>query len=170
MPTLPRSLAYWHMLHFWNEYAKLMPDKHLAFAGDKESFWMAFELASIPYYFDSAYASAIGNVTLEAGTGQTMVCPCHILHLDQSGKPFWYNGSLFRNKRASKTDRQWMYPQIWAADTGSWEGVFSSMACMRGTEGHGAPKALSEGGYVAIYKQMVEVAKQTDFNFDALIS
>lgn len=131
---------------------------------------MAFELASISYHFDSAYGSAIGNVTMEAGTGNTMVCPCHILHLDHSGKPFWYNGSLFRNKRASKADRQWMYPQVWAADTGIWEGVFSSMACMRDSESHGGPHALSEGGYDAVYKQMVEAAKQTDFNFNALIA
>ncbi|KAL0046339.1 hypothetical protein WJX82_009686 [Trebouxia sp. C0006] len=53
--------------------------------GDKESYWMAFELAKIPYFFDDVYASAIGHVTKSSTDQKPLLCPSHLLHLDHQG-------------------------------------------------------------------------------------
>lgn len=94
-------------------------------AGDKESFWMAFELASIPYMFCGDYASGIGHVHIDA-QGEAELCPMHLLHLDHSGKPFWWNGSLYAFKGEQKRARLWLQPSSWAASTGVYD-----ILCMR---------------------------------------
>lgn len=136
---------------------------------------MAFELAGIPYHFDNVYTSAIGHVTQEAGTDRTFVCQTggfmHILHLDHSGKPLWYNTSLFRDKNKGKAFKQWVAPEVWAADSsGPWLFPKGSEAdCMLITD----PKdvhALSDGGFDVLHQQIVAEAQQTDRQFDSLIS
>ncbi|KDE03326.1 mannosyl transferase [Microbotryum lychnidis-dioicae p1A1 Lamole] len=70
--------------------------------GDKESYWIAFELAGIPYYFDPPFASTIGHLTYFSGSdgvSAPQMCSEHHLHLDRKGRPFWWNGSLFEDKR-----------------------------------------------------------------------
>ncbi|KAL8281161.1 hypothetical protein RQP46_006519 [Phenoliferia psychrophenolica] len=71
--------------------------------GDKESFWMAFELGKIPYHFDIPYAALIGVLThpdARAHSIESRICSDHLFHLDYMGKPLWFNGSLRQNKRA----------------------------------------------------------------------
>ncbi len=126
---------------------------------------MAFELAKVPYFFDDVYASAIGHVTKAGGSNKPLLCPSHILHLDHDGKPFWYNGSLYRSKRAPKSQRHWMNPAFWAPDTGKWDGV----ACMLEVEEHGGPRPMSEGGWDEVYSAAVQVAEQWDSKYDALV-
>ena len=134
-------------------------------AGDKESYWMAFELAKIPYHFDPVYASAIGHVTKAPITGTILLCPSHLLHLDHEANPMWYNGSLFRGKRAPKSQRQWMNPVVWAPDTGSWDGT----ACMLEVEQHGGARPMSDGGWDKVYSELVQVATTWDAKYDGLI-
>lgn len=126
----------------------------VAVAGDKESFWMACELIGIPYTYVEGYASAIGNVTLDDMTRQTMLCPCHLLHLDHRGKPLWYNGSLYRNKHVEKASQQWFQPMVWAKDTGRWRHVH----CMLDVDAHGGAHNLSEAGIDVLYERMVQEA------------
>ena len=134
-------------------------------AGDKESYWMALELAGIPYHFDNAYASAIGHLSMALPTNKLLLCPSHLLHLDHHGRPLWYNGSLYRSKREAKQDRRWMDPVVWAVDTGNWDGN----ACMVNIEEHGGAKFLSDGGYQKVYQATKEIAAQWDAKYDALI-
>ena len=131
-------------------------------AGDKESYWMAFELAGIPYFYDNVYASAIGHITKDGDSGQDKLCPSHILHLDNTGRPFWYNGSLYLNKKDKKADRKWMHPTVWALASGKWLGG----VCLLQPDAH----ALSDGGYDIVYQQMVQAAEQANADVDALIA
>lgn len=126
---------------------------------------MAFELANIPYHFDSAYASAIGHMTAEAETGKQLLCPSHLLHLNHQGKPLWYNGSLYRLKRVQKAHRIWMNPVVWAPDTGAWAGT----NCMLNVEEDGGPQSLSDGGWDQVYNSSVSLAKQLNAQYDMLI-
>ena len=126
---------------------------------------MAFELAKIPYYFDDAYASAIGHISVASNNDKILLCPSHLLHLDHQGKPLWYNGSLFKNKKVQKHVRQWMDPVVWAPDTGNWDGF----ACMTEVEEHGGPKPMSDGGYDKVYNNTVKMATKWDAKYDALI-
>lgn len=133
--------------------------------GDKESFWMACELATIPYYFIGGYASAVGHVRQDAPRGR-MLCevPMHLLHLDHRGKPFWFNGSLYRDKNAQKEKKVWLNPQLWAADTGQWD-----LDCLLNIDAHGGVHDLSEDGYVKVYQDTVQEAKRTNAAFNSLI-
>ena len=63
--------------------------------GDKETFWLACELTSTPYYFNPFYTGIIGHYVAEAKE----MCSFQLLHLDSKGDPFWLNGGLRENKR-----------------------------------------------------------------------
>lgn len=73
--------------------ARVSVNKHVL--GDKETFWLACELASTPYYFNPFYTGMIGHY--EAGAKE--MCSVQLLHLDSKGDPFWLNGGLRDNKR-----------------------------------------------------------------------
>lgn len=63
--------------------------------GDKETFWLACELTSTPYYFNPFYTGIIGHYEV----GAKDMCSVQLLHLDSKGSPFWLNGGLRENKR-----------------------------------------------------------------------
>ena len=124
---------------------------------------MAFELAGMPYYFSEGYASAIGNFTAD-GKGRGTVCPMHLLHLDSRGKPFWFNGSIYRDKRASKTEKQFSNPQVWANSTGTYD-----LKCMYDVEADGGVHNMSDEGFDDLYQSVVAEAVRCNFIFDSLI-
>ncbi|KAG0001506.1 hypothetical protein BGZ80_002107 [Entomortierella chlamydospora] len=69
------------------------------FYGDKETFWIGFEMVQEPYAFMRNYAGAIGE--LRPDNAQS-VCGA-LLHQDHQGNPLWWNGGLYRNKNAGVT-------------------------------------------------------------------
>ncbi|KAF9431178.1 hypothetical protein BGZ94_007629 [Podila epigama] len=79
------------------------------FHGDKETFWIGFEMMQDPYAFVRSSSSALGEI--HEFWKQT-VCGTQ-LHLDYLQRPMWWNGGLMRNK-ASKITRDlefkhWMH-------------------------------------------------------------
>ncbi|GAN08195.1 conserved hypothetical protein [Mucor ambiguus] len=68
--------------------------------GDKETYWVGFEVTQTPYAFVKSYAGVIGS----HGRGDTDGSPEYIcgnqIHLDAEGRPLWLNGGLYRNKHA----------------------------------------------------------------------
>ncbi|KAJ9148816.1 hypothetical protein NKR19_g5860 [Coniochaeta hoffmannii] len=76
---------------------------YTTFHGDKETFWLAMELAGFEYYFQPWYAGMLGTITDgEAGRDlareNVEVCGRHMVHLDHLGVPFWFNGGVYDNK------------------------------------------------------------------------
>ncbi|OBZ87382.1 putative alpha-1,3-mannosyltransferase MNN1 [Choanephora cucurbitarum] len=66
--------------------------------GDKETFWIGFEIMQTPYTFIKSYGAVIGGMGRGGSDGDpSRVCGVH-LHLDTYGKPLWLNGGLYRNK------------------------------------------------------------------------
>ncbi|KAI9005827.1 mannosyltransferase putative-domain-containing protein [Phycomyces nitens] len=63
--------------------------------GDKETFWIGFEMVQTPYAFIKSYGAVIGG--LGDGGDPTMVCG-NQLHLDIDQEPLWWNGGLLRDK------------------------------------------------------------------------
>ncbi|KAI9318129.1 mannosyltransferase putative-domain-containing protein [Dichotomocladium elegans] len=63
--------------------------------GDKETFWVGYEMVQTPYAFIKSYGAVIGGLG-DAGDPKN-VCG-NQLHLDVDGKPFWWNGGLLRDK------------------------------------------------------------------------
>ncbi|GAA6013259.1 hypothetical protein JCM11491_006333 [Sporobolomyces phaffii] len=89
--------------------------------GDKESFWMAFELAGIPYHMDREYAAIIGQLThpdTKSHSIDSFIQSDHLFHLDHRGKPLWWNGSLFMEKRVK--DRGYLIATHWAPGSVDW--------------------------------------------------
>lgn len=89
-------------------------DRH--FWGDKESYWLSFELSGFPYYMVNHSCGAIGREHATYADANQGFCSEHPLHFfdhqkgdrtslidpnDQKrklGKPAWFNGSLRLNK------------------------------------------------------------------------
>ncbi|GAA5820505.1 hypothetical protein JCM3770_002278 [Rhodotorula araucariae] len=90
--------------------------------GDKESFWMAFELLGLPYHLDREYAGIIGQLThpdTKAHSIDTFIQSDHLFHLDHRGRPLWWNGSLFQEKRVK--DRGYLIATHWSPGTVDWD-------------------------------------------------
>ncbi|ORY30490.1 hypothetical protein BCR33DRAFT_724308 [Rhizoclosmatium globosum] len=64
--------------------------------GDKESYWMSWELARVPYRFSRSYGGTIGYKN-EKGA----VCG-GLFHTDEYLKPLWWNGGVVANKHYNK--------------------------------------------------------------------
>ncbi|KAI9265899.1 mannosyltransferase putative-domain-containing protein [Helicostylum pulchrum] len=71
--------------------------------GDKETFWIGFEMIATPYSFVKSVGAVIGGLG-DAGAAET-VCG-NQLHLDANNKPMWWNGGLLRDK--NKWDDRYM--------------------------------------------------------------
>ncbi|KAF9086359.1 hypothetical protein BGX23_008936 [Mortierella sp. AD031] len=66
------------------------------FHGDKETFWIGFEMIQEPYAFMRNYGGVIGELKPD---DDKSVCGAQ-LHEDHEGRPLWWNGGLYRNKNA----------------------------------------------------------------------
>ncbi|KAF9313832.1 hypothetical protein BG003_004761 [Podila horticola] len=69
------------------------------FHGDKETFWIGFEMIQDPYVFMRNYGGVIGELRPD---NKNSVCGAQ-LHLDSAGNPLWWNGGLYRNKNKGVT-------------------------------------------------------------------
>jgi hypothetical protein len=92
------------------------------FWGDKESYWLAFELAGFPYYFVEHYAGGVGS---DPWNGQ--FCSDHPLHFipepsdpqkKRPGKAAWFNGSLMENK--GRSDTIYLTQTKWMTGAAEW--------------------------------------------------
>jgi hypothetical protein len=103
--------------------------------GDKESWWLGFELTGSPYEFEAHYGSVIGWGDSPQLHEVTMVCSFVIAHLDTNDRLLWYNGGLLENKRESPD--QFRLPSYWMTD-GVWEKgrTREDMSCMRNATAH----------------------------------
>jgi hypothetical protein len=74
--------------------------------GEKESYWIAFEMVRASYYFVPTLAAAIGECThwfgsFKSPTGQ--ICD-NLAHFhDVTGEPWWMNDGVLRNKHDSRS-------------------------------------------------------------------
>ncbi|CAO3613156.1 unnamed protein product [Mucor fragilis] len=71
--------------------------------GDKETFWIGFEMIQAPYAFVRSYGAVIGGLG-DAGAAGT-VCG-NQLHLDTNNRPWWWNGGILRDK--NKWDNRYL--------------------------------------------------------------
>lgn len=108
------------------------------FWGDKESYWLAFELAGFPYYFVDHYSGGISvggqhsgahdlcsdhplHFLGNSGTGEEAPSPGSMQRKEQIrrlGRPAWFNGSLLVSK--STGSNTFLANTTWAVD-GEWD-------------------------------------------------
>ncbi|KAI9192969.1 mannosyltransferase putative-domain-containing protein [Polychytrium aggregatum] len=91
-----------------------------AFYGDKELFWIAFEMMRQPFYFERHGGGAAGYLAPDNG-----VCG-GLFHQDDTGHPFWMNGGLVfdRHDVAGKTKTlnvtHWSTDITWTTHRWTW--------------------------------------------------
>ncbi|KAI9335096.1 mannosyltransferase putative-domain-containing protein [Obelidium mucronatum] len=66
--------------------------------GDKETFWLSMEFLRVPFQFTPTYGGALGYKN-----GTNLVCGSNF-HVDESLRPFWWNGGITMRKGAERDD------------------------------------------------------------------
>lgn len=65
--------------------------------GEKETFWLGYEIASQPYSFHPGPVGSIGAAMHSAERGDYLLCG-HLAHLDPAGRVLWFNDGIVKNK------------------------------------------------------------------------
>ncbi|OHW97263.1 glycosyl transferase [Colletotrichum incanum] len=67
--------------------------------GDKESWWLGFELSGASYAFEKHYGAMVGWVKNKVADTVQRICSFVIGHIDVGDELIWYNGGLLKNKK-----------------------------------------------------------------------
>lgn len=140
--------------------------------GDKETWWMGFELAGSSYEMEKHYGAIVGWETEiqpetedpESGEEPPVdpsikkVCSFVIAHVDEQEDLIWYNGGLLKNKKIPEMKHDYAVPDKWMVD-GEWQkgATREDMSCMVGKKMH----ELSEEQMRKLEKS-IEEAKRID--------
>lgn len=108
--------------------------------GDKETWWMGFEMAGSTYEMEEHYGAIVGWE--DTGSSTKMVCSFYIAHLDDKNELLWYNGALLKNKGIPEMSNEYGVPDKWMVDA-QWQKGASKpdMSCMAGGEMHDASES-----------------------------
>jgi hypothetical protein len=122
--------------------------------GNKESWWFGLELCSVPYSFESHYGGVLRLIRDQ--DGKQDVCSFTTAHVDEKDKPFWFNGSLSKNKLVNKTEFE--VPTHWMMDATWPKGATKQdMSCMTG----GTPIPITDEEK-RILEETVKAAQNVD--------
>lgn len=111
--------------------------------GDKETWWMGFELSESTYEMEEHYGAIVGwEEPVGEDTDLKKVCSFVIAHLDNKNELIWYNGGLLKNKQIPEMSHEYAVPDKWMVDA-EWQkgGSKPEMSCMVGGEIHDVPDA-----------------------------
>ncbi|KAI8604469.1 mannosyltransferase putative-domain-containing protein [Dissophora ornata] len=113
------------------------------FHGDKETFWVGFEMVQEPYAFMRNYGGVIGELRPD---NDQSVCGAQ-LHEDYQGNPLWWNGGLYRNKNEGIT--RYLEFGYWMSGDPEWD---FRESCLAGGTVHSLTQREKElaNGYVGI--------------------
>ena len=132
--------------------------------GDKETFWLACELTSTPYYFNPFYTGMIGHYK----AGAKEMCSVQLLHLDSKGSPFWINGGLRENKRLDQEIGQKEFANLthyiragagWAEQP-RWRYMKNGVFCTDTKPGQ--VKSVEEAGLTKVIADMIVESTEVD--------
>ncbi|KAG0276493.1 hypothetical protein BGZ95_007470 [Linnemannia exigua] len=106
---LSALLSVCKMNSFWERDLSV----YQTFYGDKETFYIGFELVQEPYAFVRNYGGVIGELNPE---DDQSICGAQ-MHLDYQGKPLWWNSGLVKNK--NNDDYRDLYFGYWMSGGGN---------------------------------------------------
>ncbi|KAJ3021270.1 UNVERIFIED_CONTAM: hypothetical protein HDU68_009715 [Siphonaria sp. JEL0065] len=78
--------------------------------GDKETYWISWDMARVPYKFTPSYGGTVGYKN-----EKNRICG-GLFHTDEFFDPLWWNGGVIANKHASR-DTEFMKFEYAAYDT-----------------------------------------------------
>lgn len=130
------------LLHIcWqNSYAVREEVTYKITYGDKESWWLGFELSGSTYEMEAHYGAIIGWEESVGGSDAMKVCSFTIAHFDDESGLIWYNGGLLKNKQIPEMKHEYAVPDKWMVDA-VWEkgALKTEMSCMIGGGIHNVP-------------------------------
>lgn len=146
----------------WKNSKRVRKDWTYKFGdGDRDSWWLGFELAGVPYSWESRYGGTLGWLRKQEGK-EDRVCGNTNLHLDENDKPLWFSGGLVvEEKNAVGRDAGtggYEMPTHWMVD-----GVFQKKGeekgrdCMWGDGVRGVGKEEQR-----VLRRSIEVAGRLD--------
>ena len=136
--------------------------------GDKETFWLAAELANIPYVFNPSYAGIIGSISAN-DEGVPEICAPQPLQTDPDGRPFWFNSGLLEDKTNADNRRYANLTHYIPGDTsrqpvGEWRFIHDHTFCMG--RNMGQMKSIIDAGLEEVAKGLIDEAKTVDKMFN----
>ena len=135
--------------------------------GDKETFWLAAELAKIPYAFHPSYAGIIGSISTNAD-GVPEICSPQPLQTDLDGRPFWFNSGLMEDKTNAENRKYANLTYYIPGGTrkqpvGGWRFIHDHTFCMgRSVE---EMRSVKDAGLEEVAKGLIDEAKAVDEMF-----
>ncbi|KAL8772143.1 MAG: hypothetical protein Q9209_002578 [Squamulea sp. 1 TL-2023] len=129
-------------------------------SGDRDSWWLGFELAGAPYSWENQYGGTIGTLERREGK-EDRVCGNTNLHLDENDKPLWFSGGLvYRMEGGDDGGGKGGYEAMthWIVD-----GVFLKKAeaggkdCMKGDSVRAVGREAEK-----VIRESMEAAKKVD--------
>ena len=128
--------------------------------GDKETFWMGFEIVQTPYIFNvyapGTFWKESDNISnplqfitiLEGAIGvstnhkKNQMCSVQLMHVDHNRNPYWINGGLLHNKLHDPKKLANM--QEWLIEPGTWYLGDQDMLCITAEKDHKAIRFVKQ--------------------------
>ncbi|KAJ3407863.1 hypothetical protein HDV05_005242 [Chytridiales sp. JEL 0842] len=86
--------------------------------GDKESFWISFEVLRVPYTYPPSYGGTVGYKNVlkpQTDAKGTEICG-GLFHTDEKLQPLWWNGGVVANKHSNQ-EKNMLQFEYYAFDT-----------------------------------------------------
>lgn len=131
---------------------KERPTTYKRVYGDKETFWVGFEMAGDQKWIFSPFLpGSLGHVADwkdsddRNGKYVSKLCSSKILHLDSKAKPLWFNGGLVKTKFVDLNKQVFENMTHWNVEPGEWQLHGDNCGCLLSTFPHieldGEPKS-----------------------------
>lgn len=127
--------------------------------GDKESWWLGFELSGSSYSSEKHYGTMVGWPREKTEESMERICSFVIGHLDERDEVLWYNGGFLKNKILDP--HEFGLPTHMMVD-GTWEkgAKKEDMSCMLGSTGKKLPRDVAW-----ILNNSITLAQELDAEF-----
>ena len=143
---------------------QIPPDLSLHSLGDKETFWLSWELAGdLDYAFHDGVTGTMGTLVTprtnvprklpnddtpdgeetDIKLGRSRICSAQLLHFNSKGKPFWFNGWLEKHKHDEDSPLDFADFDAYMKEppevgrrprTSAWDIKTDNVVCLRTTE------------------------------------
>jgi hypothetical protein len=99
--------------------------------GDKETFWLGYEIVQASYIFSPFFPGAAGVSEINE-SGLNVICARQLLHVDEKSVPIWINGGIAISKYEENSQLAPLEEYI--VEPGDWKLKGGNVACISKSE------------------------------------
>jgi hypothetical protein len=104
------------LLTTWMNSLSVREETYSHIYGDKETYWLSFELMALEYNFWPSHAGGLGTLVDQPPDQRLMTS--HLTQMTKDRKPIWFNGSMYKIK--ARPQDGWFEPTHVVGDDGLW--------------------------------------------------